>query len=93
MERVYNFSAGPSILPVSVLKRASEEMLNYENSGMWVMEMSHRTPVYEKIIGDAEKLLREVMQIPDNYKVLFLQVRTRFSTDTVYLCLHAHLQY
>ena len=73
MERVYNFSAGPSMLPVSVLKRASEEMLNYENSGMSVMEMSHRTPVYEKIIGDAEKLLREVMQIPDNYKVLFLQ--------------------
>lgn len=73
MERVYNFSAGPSMLPVSVLKRASEEMLNYENSGMSVMEMSHRTPVYEKIISDAERLLREVMQIPDNYKVLFLQ--------------------
>ena len=73
MERVYNFSAGPSMLPVSVLKRASEEMLNYDNSGMSVMEMSHRTPVYERIIGDAEKLLREVMQIPDNYKVLFLQ--------------------
>ena len=73
MERVYNFSAGPSMLPVSVLKRASEEMLNYENSGMSVMEMSHRTPVYEKIIGDAEKLLREVMQIPDNNKLLFLQ--------------------
>ena len=60
MERVYNFSAGPSMLPVSVLERAAAEMLNYENSGMSVMEMSHRTPVYEKIIGDAEKLLREV---------------------------------
>ena len=73
MERVYNFSAGPSMLPESVLKRASEELLNYQGSGMSVMEMSHRTPVYEKIIGDAEKLLREVMQIPENYKVLFLQ--------------------
>ena len=81
MERVYNFSAGPSMLPVSVLKRAAEEMLNYDNSGMSVMEMSHRTPVYERIIGDAEKLLREVMQIPDNYKVLFLQggASTQFS--------------
>ena len=73
MERVYNFSAGPSMLPESVLKCASEEMLNYQGSGMSVMEMSHRTPVYEKIIGDAENLLREVMQIPENYKVLFLQ--------------------
>ena len=73
MERVFNFSAGPSMLPEEVLKRAAAEMLCYENSGMSVMEMSHRSPVYEKIIGDAERLLREVMQIPDNYKVLFLQ--------------------
>ncbi len=73
MERVYNFSAGPSMLPVQVLQRAAEEMLNYQDSGMSVMEMSHRSPVYEKIIQDAEKLLREVMNIPDNYKVLFLQ--------------------
>ncbi len=73
MERVYNFSAGPSMLPEQVLKQAAEEMLNYGQSGMSVMEMSHRTPVYEKIIGDAEALLRQVMNIPDNYKVLFLQ--------------------
>ena len=73
MERVYNFSAGPSMLPETVLKKASEQMLCYENSGMSVMEMSHRSPVYEKIITDAESLLRQVMNIPDNYKVLFLQ--------------------
>ena len=73
MERVYNFSAGPSMLPLEVLEKAAAEMLNYENSGTSVMEMSHRSPVYEKIIADAEALLREVMQIPDNYKVLFLQ--------------------
>ena len=73
MERVYNFSAGPSMLPVSVLEKAAAEMLNYQDSGMSVMEMSHRTPVYEKIIGEAETLLRKVMEIPDNYKVLFLQ--------------------
>lgn len=73
MERVYNFSAGPSMLPEEVLARAAAEMLCYEDSGMSVMEMSHRSPVYEKIITDAEKLLRELMEIPDNYKVLFLQ--------------------
>ena len=73
MERVYNFSAGPSMLPETVLKKASEQMLCYEDSGMSVMEMSHRSPVYEKIITDAESLLRQVMNIPDNYKVLFLQ--------------------
>ncbi len=73
MERVFNFSAGPSMLPEKVLKQAAEEMLCYGESGTSVMEMSHRSPVYEKIIGDAERLLRTVMQIPDNYKVLFLQ--------------------
>lgn len=73
MERVFNFSAGPSMLPECVLEQAAAQMLNYENSGMSVMEMSHRSPVYEKIITDAEKLLRKVMDIPDNYKVLFLQ--------------------
>ena len=73
MERVYNFSAGPSMLPEEVLQRAAAEMLCYEDSGMSVMEMSHRSPVYEKIIADAERLLRELMNIPDNYKVLFLQ--------------------
>ena len=73
MERVYNFSAGPSMLPEQVLTTAAQQMLCYEDSGMSVMEMSHRSPVYEKIISDAETLLRKVMDIPDNYKVLFLQ--------------------
>ena len=73
MERVYNFSAGPSMLPEAVLQKAAAQMLCYEDSGMSVMEMSHRSPVYEKIITDAEALLRKVMNIPDNYKVLFLQ--------------------
>ena len=73
MNRVYNFSAGPSMLPVPVLERAAKEMLCYGDSGMSVMEMSHRSPVYDEIIKDAEKLFRQVMNIPDNYKVLFLQ--------------------
>ncbi len=73
MKRVYNFSAGPSMLPLPVLERAASEMVCYGDSGMSVMEMSHRSTVYEEIIADAERLLREVMEIPDNYKVLFLQ--------------------
>ena len=73
MARVYNFSAGPSMLPESVLKKAASEMLDYEGSGQSVMEMSHRSKVYDGIIKEAETLLREVMNIPDNYKVLFLQ--------------------
>ena len=73
MARVYNFSAGPSILPESVLKIAADEMLDYQGSGQSVMEMSHRSKTYDKIIKDAEALLREIMNIPDNYKVLFLQ--------------------
>ncbi|MBR5135146.1 MAG: aminotransferase class V-fold PLP-dependent enzyme, partial [Clostridia bacterium] len=73
MARVYNFSAGPSILPESVLAKAAAEMLDYEGSGQSVMEMSHRSKVYQGIIDDCEALLREVMNIPDNYKVLFLQ--------------------
>lgn len=73
MSRVYNFSAGPSMLPESVLKKAASEMLDYEGSGQSVMEMSHRSKWYEPIIAGAEKLLREIMNIPDNYKVLFVQ--------------------
>ncbi|MBQ7134283.1 MAG: 3-phosphoserine/phosphohydroxythreonine transaminase [Ruminococcus sp.] len=73
MSRVYNFSAGPSMLPESVLKKAANEMLDYQGSGQSVMEMSHRSKVYDSIIKEAEALLREVMNIPDNYKVLFLQ--------------------
>lgn len=73
MSRVYNFSAGPSMLPEAVLRKAAEEMLDYEGSGQSVMEMSHRSKIYGTIIQGAESLLREVMNIPDNYKVLFLQ--------------------
>lgn len=71
--RVYNFSAGPSMLPEQVLEKAASEMMDYQGSGQSVMEMSHRSKVYDKIIVDAQALLREVMNIPDNYKVLFLQ--------------------
>jgi len=73
MKRVWNFSAGPAVLPVEVLQKAADEMLNYENSGMSVMEMSHRSKAFEKIIKDAENDLRKLMNIPENYKVLFLQ--------------------
>mgnify|MGYP002545017954 FL=1 len=73
MDRVYNFSAGPSMLPEAVLEKAAKQMVNYEGCGMSVMEMSHRSADYEAIIGNAESLLRELMHIPENYKVLFLQ--------------------
>ena len=73
MSRVYNFSAGPSMLPEAVLKRAASEMLDYNGSGQSVMEMSHRSKVFEEIINGCESLLREILNIPDNYKVLFLQ--------------------
>jgi phosphoserine aminotransferase len=73
MARVYNFSAGPSMLPESVLKKAAEEMLDYKGSGQSVMEMSHRSKVYEEIIFGAEKTIREVMNVPENYHILFLQ--------------------
>ncbi len=71
--RVYNFSAGPSMLPVEVLEKVQKDLLNYEGSGQSVMEMSHRSKEFQKIIDDAEANLRELMNIPDNYKVLFLQ--------------------
>ena len=73
MARVYNFSAGPSVLPEPVLKRAAAEMLEYGETGQSVMEMSHRSKEYQAIIDETEALLRELMEIPDNYKVLFLQ--------------------
>lgn len=73
MSRVYNFSAGPAVLPEEVLKSAAEEMLDYNGTGMSVMEMSHRSKAFEEIITTAEADLRELMGIPDNYKVLFLQ--------------------
>ncbi len=73
MSRVFNFSAGPSMLPLPVLERAARELVCYGDAGMSVMEMSHRSPEYEEIISSAQKLLRELMGIPDNYRVLFLQ--------------------
>lgn len=73
MARVYNFSAGPAVLPEEVLKKAAAEMLDYDGSGMSVMEMSHRSTYYQKIIDDAEAGIRKLMNIPENYKVLFLQ--------------------
>lgn len=73
MNRIYNFSAGPSMLPESVLRKAAEEMLDYKGSGMSVMEMSHRSKIYMSIIENAEAALRKLMNIPDDYSVLFLQ--------------------
>lgn len=73
MGRVYNFSAGPAVLPEEVLKAAAAEMLDYNGTGMSVMEMSHRSKAYEEIINTAEQDLRDLMNIPNNYKVLFLQ--------------------
>ena len=76
MSRVYNFSAGPAVLPEEVLKEAADEMLDYKGSGMSVMEMSHRSKVYDDIIKEAEKDIRDLMNIPDNYKVLFFTGRS-----------------
>ena len=73
MSRVYNFSAGPAVLPEDVLKEAAAEMLDYRGTGMSVMEMSHRSKAYDTIIKEAESDLRDLLHIPDNYKVLFLQ--------------------
>ena len=73
MSRVYNFSAGPAVLPEEVLKEAAAEMLDYKGTGMSVMEMSHRSKAFEEIITTAEQDLRDLMGIPYNYKVLFLQ--------------------
>jgi len=73
MSRVYNFSAGPSMLPLPVLEKAQQDLLNYKGSGMSVMELSHRSAEFTEVITEAEQLLRELMQVPENYKVLFLQ--------------------
>ncbi|MCF2681676.1 3-phosphoserine/phosphohydroxythreonine transaminase [Faecalicatena contorta] len=73
MSRVYNFSAGPAVLPEEVLREAAEEMLDYNGTGMSVMEMSHRSQAFKEIIETAEADIRDLMNIPDNYKVLFLQ--------------------
>ena len=81
MERVYNFSAGPSMMPLEVLEQAQREMLCYPGAGCSVMEMSHRSPAFEAIITEAEAVLRRIMQIPDDYAVLFMQggATTQFS--------------
>jgi len=91
MERVYNFSAGPSMLPLAVLEQAQADLLSYGDSGMSVMEMSHRSPEFEEIIHGAEDSLRKLMNIPSNYKVLFLQggASTQFASVPMNL-LSAH---
>ena len=73
MSRVYNFSAGPAVMPEEVLREASEEMMDYRGCGMSVMEMSHRSKDFQDILKEAEQDLRDLMEIPDNYKVLFIQ--------------------
>ena len=73
MSRVYNFSAGPAMLPLEVLQTAASEMLDYHGSGMSVMEMSHRSKVYDNLIKETEADFRSLVGVPDNYKVLFLQ--------------------
>ena len=73
MSRVYNFSAGPAVLPEEVLKKAAEEMLDYNGCGMSINEMSHRSKTFDEVIQTAEQDIRDLMNIPDNYKVLFLQ--------------------
>ena len=72
-DRVYNFSAGPSMLPLEVLQRAGSEITNYQGSGMSVMEMSHRSKVFMKIFEDTQERFRTLFRVPDNYRILFLQ--------------------
>ena len=95
MARVYNFSAGPAMLPIEVLKEAQEEMLDYRGCGMSVMEMSHRGKIFDGIIKEAEADLREIMNIPDNYKVLFLQggAHQQFSAVPMNLCRNGKAAY
>lgn len=90
MKRVYNFSAGPAVLPEAVLKKAAEELYNYKEAGMSVMEMSHRSQDYKAIITEAEMNLRKLMNVPDNYKILFLQggATTQFSMVPLNLMRH-----
>lgn len=92
MSRVYNFSAGPSCLPEEVLKECAAEMLDYNGSGQSVMEMSHRSKDFEPIIQDAEAMVRKLMKVPDNYKVLFLQGggSTQFAMVAENLGIHTH---
>ena len=73
MKRVFNFSAGPAILPLEILEKASKEIVNFKESGMSLMEVSHRTPLYEEVHNEAIALIKEVYSVPDNFDVLFLQ--------------------
>ena len=93
--RVYNFSAGPAIMPEPVLEEIRDEMMNYRGSGMCVMEMSHRSKVYQQIIDEAEADLRTLMNIPDNYKVLFMQggATLQFSAIPMNLCKNGVFDY
>lgn len=95
MGRVYNFSAGPAVLPEEVLKEAADEMLDYKGCGMSVMEMSHRSAAFKEIIESAESDLRELMGIPDNYRVLFLQggATQQFAAIPMNLMLHGKADY
>lgn len=95
MKRVYNFSAGPAILPEEVLMEAANEMLDYKDSGMSVMEMSHRSKIYQNIIDEAEKDLRTLLNVPENYKILFLQggATTQFSMVPLNLLKHGKADY
>ena len=81
MARVYNFSAGPAVLPEEVLKEAADEMLDYKGCGMSVMEMSHRSKMFQQIIDEAEQDIRDLMGIPDNYKVLVTADSSRFLSE------------
>ena len=100
MSRVYNFSAGPAVLPEEVLKEVADEMMDYNGTGMSVMEMSHRSAAFQEIIDTAEKDLRELMNIPDNYKVLFLQggaspllkIKPSAISRTAVICRSARMQ-
>ncbi|MBR2967664.1 MAG: 3-phosphoserine/phosphohydroxythreonine transaminase [Clostridia bacterium] len=88
MNRVYNFSAGPSMLPLEVLKRVQSKMLDYEGSGMSVMEMSHRSKYYDAINNEAESLLRELMNVPENYDIIFVQGGASMQFEAIPLNLH-----
>ena len=90
MERVYNFSAGPSMLPLEVLKRVQSKLLDYEGSGMSVMEMSHRSKYYDAINNEAEALLRELMHIPENYDIIFVQGGASMQFEAIPLNLHTN---
>ena len=95
MSRVYNFSAGPATMPLPVLEEIQAELLDYKGSGMSVMEMSHRSKVFQTIADEAEKDLRDLMNIPDNYKVLFIQggATLQFSMIPMNLCKNGVFDY